>query len=63
MNFVDSSEYKDMSIDDLYMERENISFLMVEAEGEDLETLESNLEEIEEIITLKEAGAEELDFE
>lgn len=63
MNFSENSEYKYMSIDDLYLERENISFLMVEAEGSDLEQLELNLEEIEELITLKEAGADELNFD
>jgi hypothetical protein len=62
MNY-DQSEYKYMSVDELYTQRDDISFLMVEAEGEDLETLESQLEEIEELITLKEAGCEELDFE
>lgn len=60
---INNSDYKDMSIDDLYLEREDISMLMIEADGEVLESLEEQLEEIEEIITLKEAGNEELDFE
>jgi len=63
MKYNQYTEYKEMSIDDLYMERDDVSYLMVEADGEDLETLESKLEEIEEIITIKEAGIEELDFE
>lgn len=63
MSAVEENEYTEMSLEDLYMEQQDVAFLMVEAEGEELEALESKLEEIENIISLKENGNEELDFE
>lgn len=62
MGYKKYQDFDEMDINELHQEREDIAFALIEAGKEEAEQLEEYLEEIENIITNKEAGIEELKF-